>query len=182
MLPIDVAETGGLGGLEMLLPLLLCCMMPQMFRGSGQGDSSSQTASEADTWYVTFGIQEAYDAIIKETDDWRERAAVSRSKSRFAFLSRRTPQNFVVDQAVSPRLYRLKDERAGEVSFELTEVEEGGTTVKATYQGRARSLVQNFKAKMPVKILGANVRVCPSCGKDMRPEFKSCPYCGAKLG
>ncbi len=157
-------------------------MMPMMFRGSGQGESSPQTTSESDTWYVTTPIQESYDTIIKETDDWRERATARRSKSRFAFLSRRTPQNFIVDQAVSPRLYRLKDDRAGEVSFELTEVEEGGTTVKATYEGRARSLVQNFKAKMPVKILGANVRTCPSCGKDMRPEFKSCPYCGSKLG
>ena len=152
-----------------------------LFRGSGQGDSTSQTASESDTWYVSTPIQEAYDAIIEETDDWRERATARRSKSRFAFLSRRTPQTFIVDQAVSPRLYRLKDDRAGEMSFELTEVEEGGTTVKATYEGRARSLVQNFKAKMPVKIIGANVRTCPSCGKEMRPEFKTCPYCGAKL-
>jgi hypothetical protein len=147
----------------------------------GQGGSSQQT-TESDSWYVTYGIQEAYDAIVNETDDWRERAAVKSSKSRLSFLSRRTPQNFVVDQAVSPRLYRLKDDQAGTVSFELIEVEDGGTVIKATYQGKTRSLIQNFKAKMPVKILGSNVRVCPSCGKDMEPDFKTCPYCGATLG
>ncbi len=179
MLPFDVAETGT--GLELLLPLLLCCMMPMMMRG-GQGQGGSQQATESDSWYVTYGIHEAYDSIVAETDDWRDRTALKRSKSRFSFLTRRTPQNFVVDQAVAPRLYRLKDDQAGNMSFELTEVEEGGTTIKATYQGNARSLVQNFKAKMPVKILGSTLRACPSCGKDMRPEFTTCPYCGESLG
>ena len=148
----------------------------------GQGGSSQQTTIESDSWYVTYGIQEAYDAIVKETDDWRDKTAIKRSKSRLSFLSSRTPQNFVVDQDVSPRLYRLKDDQVGTVSFELIEVEDGGTSIKATYQGKAKSLVQNFKAKMPVKIFGSNVRVCPSCGKDMRPDFKNCPYCGANLG
>jgi len=147
----------------------------------GQGGSSQQT-TESDSWYVTSGIQETYDAIVNETDDWRDRAAVKSSKSRLSFLTRRTPQNFIVDQAVSPRLYRLKDDQAGTVSFELIEVEDGGTAIKATYQGKARSLIQNFKAKMPVKILGSNTKVCPSCGKDMEPDFKTCPYCGATLG
>jgi hypothetical protein len=147
----------------------------------GQGGSSQQT-TESDSWYVTYEIQEAYDAIVNETDDWRDRAAVKSSKSRLSFLTRRTLQNFVVDQDVSPRLYRLKDGQVGTVSFELIEVEDGGTVIKATYQGNARSLIQNFKAKMPVKILGSNVRVCPSCGKDMEPDFKNCPYCGATLG
>jgi hypothetical protein len=147
----------------------------------GQGGSSQQT-TESDSWYVTYEIQEAYDAIVNETDDWRDRAAVKSSKSRLSFLTRRTLQNFIVDQAVSPRLYRLKDGQVGTVSFELIEVEDGGTVIKATYQGKARSLIQNFKAKMPVKILGSNVRVCPSCGKDMEPDFKNCPYCGATLG
>jgi hypothetical protein len=153
--------------------------MCALFRGQG---GSSQQTTESDSWYVTYEIQEAYDAIVNETDDWRDRAAVKSSKSRLSFLTRRTLQNFIVDQAVSPRLYRLKDGQVGTVSFELIEVEDGGTVIKATYQGKARSLIQNFKAKMPVKILGSNVRVCPSCGKDMEPDFKNCPYCGATLG
>jgi hypothetical protein len=153
--------------------------MCALFRGQG---GSSQQTTESDSWYVTYEIQEAYDAIVNETDDWRDRAAVKSSKSRLSFLTRRTLQNFVVDQDVSPRLYRLKDGQVGTVSFELIEVEDGGTVIKATYQGKARSLIQNFKAKMPVKILGSNVRVCPSCGKDMEPDFKNCPYCGATLG
>ncbi len=153
--------------------------MCALFRGQG---GSSQPTTESDSWYVTYEIQEAYDAIVNETDDWLDRAAVKSSKSRLSFLTRRTLQNFVVDQDVSPRLYRLKDGQVGTVSFELIEVEDGGTVIKATYQGKARSLIQNFKAKMPVKILGSNVRVCPSCGKDMEPDFKNCPYCSATLG
>ncbi|MCW3987847.1 MAG: zinc-ribbon domain-containing protein [Candidatus Bathyarchaeota archaeon] len=153
--------------------------MCALFRGQG---GSSQQTTESDSWYVTYEIQEAYDAIVNETDDWRDRAAVKSSKSRLSFLTRRTPQNFIIDHAVSPRLYRLKDDQVGTVSFELIEVEDGGTVIKATYQGKAKSLIQNFKAKMPVKILGSNVRVCPSCGKEMEPDFKTCPYCGATLG
>jgi rubrerythrin len=153
--------------------------MCALFRGQG---GSSQQTTESDSWYVTYEIQEAYDAIVNETDDWRDRAAVKSSKSRLSFLTRKTLQNFIVDQAVSPRLYRLKDGQVGTVSFELIEVEDGGTVIKATYQGKAKSLIQNFKTKMPIKILGSDVRVCPSCGKDMEPDFKNCPYCGATLG
>ena len=147
----------------------------------GQRDSSQQT-TEFDSWYVTSEIQETYDAIVKETDDWRDGAIVKSSKSRLSFLTRKTRQNFIVDQAISPRLYRLKDDQMGTVSFELIEVEDGGTAIKATYQGKAKSLIQNFKAKMPVKILGSKTKVCPSCGKDMEPNFKTCPYCSATLG
>ena len=121
-----------------------------------QGGSSQQNTIESDSWYVTSKIQESYDAIVNETDDWRKKE-LSKPKSRLSFLTRRTPQNFIVDQAVSPRLYRLKHDQYGNLSFELIEVEDGGTTIKATYQGNARSLVQNFKAKMPVKIFGLNV-------------------------
>ena len=45
--------------------------------------------------------------------------------------------------------------------------------------------------KIELKLLGAklgksdtdlaNLRKCPSCGKDVSPDFKLCPYCGEKL-
>jgi DNA-directed RNA polymerase subunit RPC12/RpoP len=45
--------------------------------------------------------------------------------------------------------------------------------------------------KIELKLLGAklgklnpdltNIRKCPSCGKDVSPDFKLCPYCGEKL-
>lgn len=175
MLPVDVQDTTG--GLDLLLPLLLCCMLPMMFRQP----QSSRPSFETDSWFVTYDIQEAYDAIIKETDEWRKKAEERKSKSRFSFLSRRKPMIFIVDEAVAPRLYRVRDNRAGEISFELTEVGDGGTSIKATYDLRAKSLIQNFKAKLPVKIPASGSKTCPSCGKEIMPDFKTCPYCGEKL-
>ncbi len=161
---------------SLLLPLLICCMLPTLFRQP----QAPQETSESDSWYVTYGIQDAYDAVVKEVDSWRERAE-TRKKNRFASLSFRKPQYFVVDQSNSPRLYRVKDVQAGNVSFELTEVEGGGTAIKSTYDSKARALVQDFKAKMPVTIPSSGPKVCPTCGKELMPDFKVCPFCGTKV-
>lgn len=161
-----------------MLPLALCCMLPMLFRGGqGQGQEAQVTA-EFDAWTVSYGIQEAYDAIVEEVEDWREKAA-RRKKSRFSFLTRRQPQYFEVDQAVPPRLYRLLDDKAGEITFELTEVENGGTSIKSSYESRARAIIQDFKAKLPIKV-GAQ-KICPVCSKPMQPDFSTCPYCGTQL-
>lgn len=162
--------------LTTLLPLMLCCMLPTLFRQP----SKPQETDESDSWYVAIAVQEAYDAVVKEVDAWRERAE-TRKKGMFSFLSFRKPKYFVVDQASPPRLYRIKDEQAGSVSFELTEVADGGTSIKSTYDSKARALIQNFKAKMPVKIPASGPKVCPTCGKEMMPDFKVCPFCGTKV-
>ncbi|MCJ7632296.1 zinc ribbon domain-containing protein [Candidatus Bathyarchaeota archaeon] len=148
------------------------------------GKSASPEVSESDSWYVSTGIQETYDHIVKESDAWEEIAQTRKSKSRFSFLSRSKSPLFVVDQASPPRLYRVKDNELGSISFELTPVEEGGTSVKTMYDTRARVMLQNFKAKMPIKIPASSStgpKLCPSCGKQMMPEFTTCPYCGTKL-
>jgi len=70
----------------------------------------------------------------------------------------------------------------GTLYFELIEVEEGGTTVKASYGSGAKNRIVDFKARSPLKIprvpIGNN---CPSCGKAVLREFTLCPYCGQKL-
>lgn len=177
MLSINVQD---LGGLELLLPLLLCCMMPMMFRG-GSGSQQEAPKEESDSWYLTSDTQESYETIVKETDEWRESATVKRKKSRFSFLTRRTPEIFVVEDAVPTRLYRIRDDRAGEITFELTEAIDGGTIVKATYNAPARKIIQNFKAELPTKALSTAQGSCPSCGKEVKPDFSTCPYCGEKL-
>jgi hypothetical protein len=96
-------------------------------------------------------------------------------------LSRKKPRPFVVDQASPPRLYRLRDDEIGELSFELSEVDEGGTSVKASYGSRGRALIQNLRAKMPVRVPSYALRKCPTCGKEMMPDFETCPFCGTKL-
>jgi hypothetical protein len=178
MLSINVQD---LGGLELLLPLMLCCMMPMMFRGGQSGSQQEGSKEESDTWYVTTNAQETYDSIVKETDDWRESATVKRKRSRLSFLSRAKPVVFVVEDAVPMRLYRIRDDRAGEITFELTEGVDGGTIIKTTYNLPARKIIQNFKAELPTRALSTLQSSCPSCGKEIQPDFTTCPYCGEKL-
>jgi len=179
MLPINVHTDTGTDPFTMLLPLLLCCMLPMLFQRPSGGESPQVTA-ETDALYVSYGIQEAYDAIVKEVDGWRENAS-RRPRGRFSFLSRKKPVIFVVDQNVAPRLYRVRDDQVGEISFELTEVGEGGTSIKSTYGSKARTLIQDFRARMPSKIPSSGPKVCPTCGKEMMPDFKTCPYCGTRI-
>jgi hypothetical protein len=178
MLSINVQD---LGGLELLLPLMLCCMMPMMFRGGQSGGQQEGSKEENDSWYVTTNPQETYDHIVKETDEWREGATAKRKPGRLSFLSRKKPVIFVVDDAVPMRLYRLQDDRAGEITFELTEAVNEGTLVKATYNIPARKIIQNFKAELPTRALTTTQSICPSCGKEIQPDFTTCPYCGEKL-
>jgi len=157
-------------------------MIPFLFRQPSQ----PQVMSESDTWFVTSGTEATYNVIVEEIDNWRERAMMKKTQSGglasiSRLFSRKQPEFFVVDQSVPPRLYRVKDNEVGEISFELTEVEGSGTSIKSTYNAKARTLIQNLKAKMPAKVPGAGPKVCPSCGKEMLPEFKVCPYCGSKI-
>ena len=156
--------------------MMLCCMLPTLFRGQ-----STPETKESDSWYVSYGIQEAYNAITEEVDVWRERAEIRRSKNRFSFLSLKKSAFFVVDEAVPPKLYRVNDEQSGNISFEFTEVEGGGTSVKSMYDSKSRALVQGLKAKMPTKIPASGPKVCPSCGREIMPDFKVCPFCGTRI-
>ena len=176
MIPLNVQETGT-DFLTLLLPLMLCCMMPSLFRQPSQ----PQETSESDSWYVNLGIQDAYNVIVEEAEEWRTKAQSGRKKGMFSFLSRKKNMIFVESEVTAPRLYKLKDDEVGEISFELTEVAEGGITIKTTYSSKARSLIQTLRAKMPASIPSSGPKVCPSCGKEMMPEFKMCPFCGAKL-
>ena len=80
------------------------------------------------------------------------------------------------------RLYRIRDDRAGEITFELTEAADSGTLIKTTYNLPARKIIQNFKADLPTRALSTSQSSCPSCGKEVMPDFTTCPYCGEQLG
>lgn len=88
---------------------------------------------------------------------------------------------FVVDKAEPPRLYRVKDGDLGGISFEFADIQDGGTSVRSSYNYMAKALIQDLKAKMPIKVLTASLKICPSCGKEMMSGFNLCPYCGTKL-
>lgn len=182
-----VHQEGG-GGLDLfwiLLPLI-CCMLAMGQRGE---ERTSQREPVTESWYTHQDIESTYNAIEEETAEWRrqveaaqetQESLTSRIKSIIGG-GREPAERFTVKEANPPRLLQL-DDRSGPIYFEMTEVEGGGTVVKATYSNAVKSRIAKFKSSLPLKIPAAPVgNRCPSCGKSVLPEFKLCPYCGEKL-
>lgn len=172
-----------------LLPMLCCLlvMIPSLFRRGGESEPGRTT--EHDLWFTTQPIEEAYAAIEKETTEWRREAEAMEAKPRSSLtklrdtLSRqRRGDRYIVEDTVHPTLLKLNDRAVGPLYFELTEVEGGGTVVKATHSSSIKDRVVKFKAQLPLKIPVAPVGYsCPTCGKSVMREFNICPYCGQKL-
>ena len=184
--PFVGQEGGGIDWLTWLLPVLVCVMC----MGQSRGESAPQGGNtETESWYTPQGIDEAYAAIVAEVTEWRkkeEEKASTASEPIMAKLSRmlrggRAQARFEVKEEMAPRLYRMAD-RTGPVYFEFTEVEDGGTVVKATYDSSIKARITRFKAEQPLKIPAIPVsKRCQVCGKPVLPEFVVCPYCGEKL-
>ncbi|UCH01765.1 MAG: hypothetical protein JSV20_07975, partial [Candidatus Bathyarchaeota archaeon] len=64
----SIIQTNGTDLISMILPLLLCCMIPFLFRQPSQ----PQAMSESDTWFVISGTEATYNVIVEEIDNWRE--------------------------------------------------------------------------------------------------------------
>ena len=158
-----------------LLPLLICfCMMQSRRRPLA-------TATETDVWFTSQGIEEVFEAIKKETDGWRREAESEQMKAPRPIFGtpKRGEIRFEVAESIAPRLHNLMDRREGKFVFELTEVEGGGTSIKASYTTVAKSRMQTFRARLPAKIPYA-WEPCSSCSEYVLPEFAICPYCGHK--
>jgi hypothetical protein len=180
-----VAQEGG-GGLDLIwwiLPLL-CCML-----ASQQRERAPTRDSVTENWYTVQDIGEAYAAIEARAAEWREEALTAKptSESLMSKVSnalgggRKDADRFVEREATPPRLYRMTD-RMGPIYFELTEVEGGGTVVKATYSPAIKVRMAKLKADLPLRIPATPVgHRCPACGKPVLPEFNVCPYCGEKM-
>jgi len=173
--------------LTWLLPIVCCVLMMAMT--SGRSEKKEEPRKEVESWYTTQNIEETYKSIENETAEWRKKAQETGEKSG-SFLSRlrgglskpKTEERFIVQETIPPKLYRMTDATAGAIYFELTEVEGGGTVVKATYNSSIKKQIAEFKAGSPLKIPAAPIgNRCPSCGKPVLPEFILCPYCGEKL-
>ena len=184
MVPPNVNQGNGFDILWLILPILCCVLMMTQSRSEPKAEAPR---TEAESWYTTQNIEETYKSIEDETAEWRKKAQ-ERGERSGSFLSRlrggtpKPEERFVVQETIPPRLLRLTDAIAGPVYFELTEVEGGGTVVKATYGSSIKRQVAEFKAKSPLKIPAAPIgNRCPSCGKAVLPEFILCPYCGEKL-
>jgi len=135
-------------------------MLPMLMRGFQR---PAAVGLETDVWFTTQNVKDAFEAIEKEANAWKEN------------------EKFEVGQSMPPRLIRVRSKREGEISFELTEVEGGGSSVKAMFTPEARFRVQTLRAQLPVNIPIGIGKPCPSCGKSILPDFALCPYCGFKL-
>ena len=154
----------------------------------GRGEKLPEGETVIDMWYTSQGIEENYEAVLGVIEEWREGEAASESETSSQLPSflrglarRRFEPRFVEREKDPPRLYRMFD-RTGPIYFEFTEVEGGGTVVKATYNSNIKARVTRFKAKQPLRIPAAPIGGrCPACGMATLPEFKLCPYCGETL-
>jgi hypothetical protein len=184
--PIIGQEGGGIDWLTLLLPIVVCLMCMSQSQGGG-GERSDGTLSES--WYTPEDMEKAYEAIVLEAAEWRREHETGKAEASASLTSRvrqvlgggRAESRFVVKDEVPPKLYSMSD-RTGPIYFELTEVEDGGTVVKATYGSAFKPRLARFKAKQPLKIpANPTGKRCPSCGKPVLGEFSVCPYCGERL-
>ena len=90
-------------------------------------------------------------------------------------------KRFVLTESIPPRLLKYSDVAQGNISFEFTETEVGGTTILVNYYPILKDKVQRMKAHYPLKIPFTAGTPCTACGKPVLPDFKGCPYCGQKL-
>ena len=169
--------------LSTYLPLLLiCCMLP-LLMGRGGQQQSQTPSTEMDIWFTSYTTQEAYDTVVKATNELREKAetAAKAKKSRFSFLRRGRKDRYTVDQTIPPNLHKIADGNDGLIQFEFSDAELGGTQVKTTFTRRYKSFIQNVKTTMPPrKLVAVNIPICPSCGRPKQPEWQVCPYDGSK--
>jgi len=176
-------EGGSYDFLWYLLPLL-CCLTTM----GGRGESPQEAGTESESFYTAQDIQESFGRIEQEVAKWRQDALEMKEASRgiASILSRvlrgrQSAERFVEKENTPPRLLSLTDS-SGSIYFEFTEVEGGGTVVKATYARSIKGRVAKLKTELPLKIPATPVGLkCPSCGKPVLREFNLCPYCGSEL-
>jgi len=159
-----------------------------LYLNQGRSERLPEGETVTDMWYTPQDINETYEAMLGVIDEWREEDATSKADSSEkiprllrGLIKRKSEPRFVEREKDPPRLYRMLD-RNGPIYFEFTEVEGGGTVVKATYSSNIKARVTRFKAKQPLRIPAVPIGGrCPVCGKATLPEFNLCPYCGETL-
>ncbi len=186
MLSSSLVSQGG--NLFDILLIALPFIALYIYFTQNRGEKLPEGETVTDMWYTPQGIEETYEAVVGVIGEWRGEEATSESESSGqppgllrGLAWRRSESRFVEREKDPPRLYRMLD-RTGPIYFEFTEVEGGGTVVKATYNSNIKARVTRFKARQPLRIPAVPVGGrCPACGKATLSEFNLCPYCGETL-
>lgn len=151
---VNQDATGGFDILWIILPILLCLMLMGQGRGGG-GGTAQETVSES--WYTGQDIETTFKTIETAVTEWRKEAEEKREASKGVLSSLKgalggggPKERFMVEETISPRLYKMSDS-TGPIYFELTEVEGGGAVVKTTFGSELKSKMAKFKAGLPLK-------------------------------
>lgn len=183
ILPIIGQEGGGGFDIIWLLLPLLCCMMTMGQRG----EKPQEAGGGSESFYTTQEISEAYEKIDETVTEWRLEAKEKPEREGLMANFRKLlggaqpAERFVEKERTAPRLLSLSD-ATGPVYFEFTEVQDGGTVIKATYGPALKGRIAKLKAGLPLKIPATPIGLkCPSCGKPVLKEFSYCPYCATEL-
>ena len=83
---------------------------------------------------------------------------------------------------------RSTNDREGVATFELTEQDGGGTSVKVNFsygaEKRIRALQSDLHVDETVEETAddSSEKICINCSKSFLREFDFCPHCGSKQG
>jgi len=157
------------------LPLVLCCWLQ-----SRDKRKALAVPTEIDAWFTQKNIEEVFKDIKKEADSWRKKAEMEQvAAPKYFFLGAAKGEEirFEIVQSIKPRLCRIIDGKEGSVLFELTEVKEGGTSIRVTCTPQIKFRVQTFRARFPAQV-PLERKQCSSCGRLVLHDYVSCPYCG----
>jgi hypothetical protein len=152
-----------------------------------RGEKPQEAGREGESFYTTQEIGEAYEKIDETVTHWRLEAKEKPEREGLMASFRKIlgggppAERFVEKERAVPRLISLSDS-TGPIYFEFTEVQDGGTVIKATYSPALKGRIANLKAELPLKIPSTPIGLkCPSCGKSVLKEFSYCPYCATEL-
>jgi hypothetical protein len=178
---IGQGDWGGYDPIFWILPILFCMYSLQQSKKNRYPGKEKLIES----WYTTLDIETVYNLTREEIEGWREKATKPLTSARSVIKSLRTPKDertrFIIKEEKPPRLLRVKDSK-DPMFFELSEVDEGGTVIRITYNNRHKAKIARFKASLPIRIPTVPMgTICQSCERSVLSEYIICPYCGDKI-
>jgi len=154
-----------------------------MLQKRGQGGQSGGPL-ETDVFFVKTPIKKTYKEIMDHTEDWTiekepdKQAAPTGLGLGGLFGAKPRSSAFQITQEIDPRLLKMASRVEGQVTFELTQADRGGTSLSISFSPQARSRIETLKTQLPLHVPG--MKACSSCERGLLNEFTHCPYCGQK--